>query len=80
MSKFTYKVINARIGKEVGSTVEYDHEPCAEFLVCLERVEATPERKLEVATPATTKKPTPKKQTLNPIYSKLVALCGLFYM
>ncbi len=65
MSKFTYKVINKRIGKEVGSIVEYDHEPCAEFLVCLEKVNAAPERKLEVATPtksrATKAKEAPKK-------------------
>lgn len=51
MSDFTYKVINARIGKEVGSIVEYDHEPCAEFLACLEKVEVKSKRKLEVATP-----------------------------
>jgi hypothetical protein len=52
MSKFTYKVINKRIGKEVGSIVEYDHEPCAEFLVCLEEVKPTAKKKLEVATPS----------------------------
>ncbi len=51
MGKFTYKVINSRIGKEVGSVVEYDHEPCAEFLACLEKVEVKTKRKLEVATP-----------------------------
>ena len=51
MSKFTYKVINSRIGKEVGSIVEYDHEPCAEFLACLEKIETKAKRKLEVATP-----------------------------
>lgn len=37
---FKYKVKSNRIGKEVGSIVEYDHEPCAEFLACLEDVNA----------------------------------------
>jgi hypothetical protein len=51
MSKFKYKVINARMGKKVGEVVEYDHEPCAEFLACLEKVEVEKPKKLEVATP-----------------------------
>ena len=39
---FKYRVKSNRIGKEVGSIVEYDHEPCAEFLACLEDVNAEP--------------------------------------
>jgi hypothetical protein len=38
-SKLRYRVVNSRIGHDIGNVLEYDKEPHVLFLRCLERVE-----------------------------------------
>ena len=38
-SKLRYRVVNSRIGHDIGKVLEYDKEPYVLFLRCLERVE-----------------------------------------